>query len=63
MTEVIIECLSLSKSLLVKSYNFIFILDENAKYVAIEESSKETKDGVVDPTPSLTSSSKIFVTK
>ena len=38
----------------------MFIPDENIKDVAIEECSHETKDGIVDPTPSWTSSRKIL---
>ena len=37
----------------------MFIPDENVKDVAIEECSHETKDGIVDPSPSLTSPSNI----
>ena len=39
------------------------IPDENVKDVAIKECSNETKERIVDPTPSLTSSSKILVAK
>ena len=40
-----------------------YIPDKNIKDVTIEEGSKETEDGVVDPAPALTSSTKIFVTR
>ena len=41
----------------------VVIPDENIEDVTIEERSKETEDGVVDPTPALTSSTEIFVTR
>ena len=37
----------------------MFIPDENVKDVAIEECSHETKDGIVHPAPSPTSSRNI----
>ena len=40
-----------------------YIPDEDIKDVTIEEGSKETEDGVVDPAPALTSSTEIFVTR
>ena len=40
-----------------------YIPDEDIKDVTIEEGPKQTKDGVVDPTPALTSFSEVFVTK
>ena len=41
----------------------VVIPDENIEDVTIEERSKETEDGVVDPTPALTSPTEIFVTR
>ena len=55
--------IKIKANFIVKSYNLLFIPDENVKDITIEKCSNDTKKGIVNPAPSLTSSSKIFVTK
>ena len=55
--------IKIKANFIIKSYNLLFIPDENVKDITIEESSNETKERIIDPAPSLTSASKILVSK